>query len=97
MCSMNVEDLKQVYGALLSSPGMDDVVKIDLKINRRLVLLLSQIIERGVGAKGKDGFFGMVDISGAEEIQHLTDLAKDCLEKAGLTALNQKLISLQVK
>lgn len=94
---MNAEDLKQVYGALLCSPGMNEVVKIDLKINRRLVLLLSQIIERGVSAKGKDGLFGIVDISGAEDIKHLTDLAKDCLEKAGLTDLNQKLLSLQVK
>lgn len=94
---MNASDLKNVYGALLSSPGMNEAVKIDLKISRRVVLLLSQVIEKGLSAKGEDGAFGMKDVASKEELEELQKLSTDCLEKAGMTELNGKLSALTAK
>lgn len=91
---MNTSDLGKVYGALLSSPGMNDGVKIDLKISRRLVLLLSQIIVKGLNAKSEEGTFGMKDVASKEELEELRKLSEDCLEKAGLSELNTKLSAL---
>jgi len=94
---MNANDLKNVYGALLSSPGMGEPVKIDLRINRKAVLLLSQVIDRGMSVKGEEGNFGMIDAASKEELEDLSKLSADCLEKAGLSELNGKLKSLQSK
>lgn len=94
---MDSKDLGKVYGALMSSPGMNEVVKIDLKISRRVVLLLSQVIEKGLSAKSEDGHFGMKDVASSEELEEFKKLSVDCLEKAGLTELNGKLASLNGK
>ena len=94
---MNASDLGKVYGALLSSPGMNEAVRIDLKINRRVILLLSQVIEIGLGQKAEEGQFGMAQVASKEELEELKKLSMDCLEKAGLTDLNSKLSALNGK
>lgn len=94
---MNASDLGKVYGALLSSPGMNEAVRIDLKINRRVILLLSQVIEIGLGKRTVDGQFGMAQVASKEELEELKKLSTDCLEKAGLTELNSKLSMLDGK
>lgn len=43
--------LAQVYETLLCSPGMNEAVKVDVKINRKTVLLLSSVIENGLNKK----------------------------------------------
>ena len=96
-CRMEKNELGKVYGALLCSPGMNEQVKIDLKINRRAVLLLSQVIERGLSTKGNDAHFGMIDAAAKEELEELKKLSQDCLDKAGLTDLNEKLSALNSK
>ena len=92
---MNAGEVGKVYGALLCSPGMTDAVKVDLKVNRRLILLLVQVIERGIATKGAEGNFGMLEAADKEELDQLTALSKECLEKAGLLQLHQKLQSFQ--
>lgn len=82
---MNEKELAKVYDTLLSVPGMNDNVKVDLRLPRRLVLQLAQVIEQGLEAISPK----------AEERQELQQVAKDCLEKAGLTELNRKLQTLQ--
>lgn len=94
---MNASDLGKVYGALLSSPGMNEAVRIDLKINRRVILLLSQVIEIGLGQKTGDGQFGMAQVVSKEELDELNKLSADCIEKAGLTELKDKLSNLSAK
>lgn len=95
---MNANDLSKVYGALLSSPGMTDQVKIDVKINRRSVLLLNNVIERSIGGKTDEtGYAGLIEALPKEELQTLRDFARDCLEKAGLKELNEKLFALSAK
>ena len=44
--------LGKVYETLLCSPGMNEAVKIDVKMNRKAVLLLNSVIEGGLGKEG---------------------------------------------
>ncbi len=48
---MNANDAAKMFASILCVPGMNETVKIDLKISRKNVLLLSTGIERGLTAK----------------------------------------------
>lgn len=82
---MNEKEMAKVYETLLSVPGMNETVKMDLRLPRRTVLMLAQVIEKGLEAKSLEN----------GEQQELQQVATDCLEKAGLTELNNKLQALQ--
>jgi acyl dehydratase len=47
-------EIAKIYETLLSIPGMNDKIKIDLRIPRKNVLFLSRIIERGLLQKEND-------------------------------------------
>lgn len=51
---LTTNDVAQVFDTILSIPGMNELVKIDLKISRKNVLLLNHVIERGLLAKVDD-------------------------------------------
>ena len=48
---MAISTLETIYDTLLAVPGMHDTVKIDLKISHKTVLLLTEVIARGMGQK----------------------------------------------
>lgn len=93
---LSTKDVTVVYETLLSSPGMNDTVKISLHIPRKNVLLLTRIIELGLSAKENEQG-GLMQIVGKESITELNELTGDLLQKAGLTEMYNKLNSLQVK
>ncbi len=72
---------------------MNETVKIDFKISRKNVLLLNRVIERGLNLKQGDKSSNLLDIVPEDALQELTSLANDCLKKAGLTDLSEKLKS----
>ncbi|WP_281631519.1 hypothetical protein [Flavobacterium luteolum] len=82
-------DVAKVFDTVLSSPGMSEPVRIDLKISRKNVLLLSCMIEHGLLLE-KDSGSLLGNIS-EEGLSDLKNIAQDFLEKAGLVELNQKL------
>jgi len=82
-------ELSKFYDALLSVPGMNETVKIDLKITRKNVLLLTHVIHRGLSAKAEVG--GLPEIASKESLQEIISITEDCLQKAGLVELNEKL------
>lgn len=82
---MNEKELAKVYETLLSVPGMNDNVKLDLRLPRKTVLMLAQVIEKGLEAKPLK----------TDEQEELRQVATDCLEKAGLTELSNRLQTLQ--
>jgi len=84
-------EVSKVYDTVLSIPGMSEPVKIDLKISRKNVLLLSHIIGKGLDLKEDDGFLSSISGEGLMELQNLS---QECLQKAGLVELNQKLKTL---
>jgi hypothetical protein len=75
---------------ILSIPGMNDNVKIQLSVPRKNVLLLSKVIECGLGKEGTEDD-NILNITPKETIEELITISSELLEKAGLTEMNQKL------
>lgn len=88
---MTTNDVAKVYDTILSIPGMNETVKIDLRISRKNVLLLSSVIERGISAGTGDGSSDLLGSVPEETLTELRTLGNDCLQKAGLTELHEKL------
>lgn len=86
-------DAAQVYDTILSIPGMNEPVKIDLKISRKNVLLLHHVIERGL-TENQSSPSVLLQRTGQENIAELKQLSSDCLGRAGLIELNEKLAGL---
>ena len=93
---LSSKDVSMVYETLLSSPGMNEPVKITLQVPRKNVLLLSKIIEAGLLAKD-DSQQSLFSVAGKDAVDELKLLSDDILARAGLTAMNEKLNSLQTK
>ena len=87
-------DVAKVYDTILSIPRMNEVVKVDLKISRKNVLLLNQVIERGLSAKDDDKSSGLLGNVPEESLLELKNLSEECLQKAGLIELSEKLKAL---
>ena len=85
-------EVAKVFDTIMSIPGMSEPVKIDLKISRKNVLLLSHFIEQGLLLE-KDASSVMGSVS-QEELTDLKNISQECLQKAGLVELNQKLFTL---
>lgn len=94
---LTTSDVAKVYDTILSIPGMNETVKIDLKISRKNVLLLHSVIKRGLSAKEDDKSSGLLESIPQETLQELQGIADDYLTKAGLTELSEKLKALSVK
>lgn len=91
---LTTNDVAKVYDTILSIPGMNETVKIDMKISRKNVLLLNSVIKRGLNAKDDDKSANLLASVPQETLQELHTFAGDCLTKAGLTELSEKLNSL---
>lgn len=88
---MTKTEMAQVYDTILSIPGMSDTVRIDLKLSRKNALLLNRVIERGLSLKQEEGDAHLLGMMPADTVQELNALAEDCLKKAGLIELSDKL------
>lgn len=86
-------DLTKVYETLLSIPGMNEAVKIDLKLPRKQVLLLSKVIERGLAEDGDETEPSILHLATPEVRTELGKVVDDLLSKGGLTEMNEKLKS----
>jgi hypothetical protein len=91
------KDIAFVYETLLTSPGMNDAVKVALSIPRKNVLLLSKLVELGLSVKDQNGGCGLLGIVDNESLEELKAVTTDLLKKAGLTEMYDKLNSLQAK
>ena len=91
---MAVNVLEKVYETLLCSPGMNEAVKIDVKINRSAVLLLSSVIETGLTPEAGKEASGLLQLVPKEAVEELKQFTDECLKKAGLTELSEKMRSL---
>lgn len=85
--------LGTVYETLLCSPGMNEPVKVDVKMNRKTVLLLNSVIEAGLNQGGEAP--ELLKLVAAEDVAKLREFADDCLIKAGLKELSDKMKALQ--
>ena len=88
-------EIGKVYDTILSIPGMNDEIKVSLKISRKNLLLLNKVIERGLHGKDtEDKSVSVLDAIAKEELNELSTIAVELLNKAGLTEMNEKLKSL---
>jgi hypothetical protein len=85
--------LGKVYETLLCSPGMNEAVKIDVKVSRKAILLLSSVIENGLNKDGGNAS-ELLELVPQEDLTELKALGEECLKKAGLTELSEKMKSL---
>ncbi|MBN8879826.1 MAG: hypothetical protein J0I32_19940 [Sphingobacteriales bacterium] len=86
---MNNTEMTKLYDTLLCIPGMNENIKFNLQVNRKLVLLLSQIIEAGIAVQKEQG--SVLSFFPDDAGQELKELIADMLEKAGLNSLHEKL------
>ncbi len=91
---MTTNDVAAMYDALLSVPGMNETVKIDLKISRKQVLLLSQAIKQGLSKEGM--VKELLSVLPKETGTEATGIADEFLQKAGLSELYVKLMKMVV-
>ncbi|HTE11593.1 MAG TPA: hypothetical protein VK645_11490 [Chitinophagaceae bacterium] len=91
---MQKNDVARIYDTVLSIPGMNEKVKVNLLVTRKNLLLLNKVIERGLNSKDADDkTVNILDIIGGESLKELKEVAVDLLDKAGLTEMNEKLRS----
>ncbi|KAA5548108.1 hypothetical protein [Adhaeribacter rhizoryzae] len=94
---LTTDDVARVYDTILSIPGMNEKVKIDLKITRKNALLLNRIIQRGLSSNNEEDSTDLLDKVPQDALQELASLAEECLKKAGLTEFSEKLKMLDGK
>ncbi|MFT4093504.1 MAG: hypothetical protein QM640_07675 [Niabella sp.] len=92
---LSEKELSLLFETLLSTPGMNDAVKIDLRIPRKNVLLLAKVIENGLQNKPGDAVEGLIKAAGADSREALQQISVELLQKAGLSDMNSKLHILQ--
>lgn len=97
-CMLAKNDVAKIYETLLSIPGMNEEVKVPLKISRKNLLLLTKVIERGLnGKESDDKSISVLDIVAPETLQQLGEISGQLLHKAGLAEMNDKLKELEKK
>ena len=84
---MKSGEMKSVYELLLSVPGMGETVKLDLKLPRKNVLFICQLL----GGSIEKGDSPLAEILGKETLDELRGIITDCLDKAGLTELERRM------
>lgn len=87
---MQNSEITKIYDTLLSIPGMNEPVKISLKISRKNILLLTQIIEFGIGKDGKE-MAGLMNIADKDTISAIQQINADLLDVSGLREMKEKL------
>lgn len=86
---MNAEEKKRVYDTLLSAPGMEDEVRVDIKIRRKHLLLFKHILGLHVLPQASE-LLKHVD---PDFFSAMSELGDKFLEKAGLADFNAKFVS----
>lgn len=91
---LTTNDAVKVFDTILSTPGMNEAVRIDLRISRKNVLLLHHLIERGTDTQNDVSPSVLLSSLPVESLQDLKIFAEECLQKAGLVVLSEKLNTL---
>lgn len=84
--------MQALYGMLLAVPGMNEKVKIDLRISRNQVLLLAQVMQGGL-KKDNPEITGLLSAMPGGSLEEMKAMVGDFLAKAELTELNGKLMT----
>jgi hypothetical protein len=85
-------EIRMLFETLLTSPGMTEVVKLDLKISRQTALLLATAVQAGLASeKNESSLLSFAEPLATTELASVVEIV---LEKAGLTQTSKKLAAL---
>ncbi|HEX8358356.1 MAG TPA: hypothetical protein VF610_13115 [Segetibacter sp.] len=93
---LSAKDAAIVFETLLTSPGMNDTIKVSLQLSRKNVLLLVKLIELAMTVKEEEqgSLIHILNGSGADGISQINT---QLLQKAGLTDMYERLNKLETK
>jgi len=87
-------EVTKIYETILSIPGMNQSLKVNIQTSRKNLLLLSKVIERGLNESQTDNkSISILDTISKESLEELKAISTELLSKAGLTEMNEKLSS----
>lgn len=86
----NKVEVNLLFETLLSSPGMNEQVRLDLKLTRKAVLALAASLQAGLSG-AKENPSSLLFFAGAAVAPDLEGFIETVLSKAGLTEVHQKL------
>lgn len=92
---MKQQEMSMIYETLLMVPGMEERVKIDLRIPRKTVLLLVEILQKGIEDDQHKELLQLLNGNSDEALANISDIINHCLEKSGLTELNKQLLKMK--
>ena len=84
------KEISKIYDTVLSSPGMNDSIKFDLRVTRKNVLLLCSLLESGLSAD-KENSNELFKTLPKESSEELKSLSGELLKKAGLNEFYEKM------
>lgn len=85
-------EVTKIYDTILSIPGMNQTIKVNIQTSRKNVLLLSKVIERGLNSnQADDKSTSILDTISKENLKELSEICSELLNKAGLAEMNDKL------
>lgn len=93
---LNTKDATIIYDTLLASPGMNDEVKIGLRMPRKTALVLAKIIELGLAGQESMEADGIFKVVKGETMQEIQNISGEIKSKAGLTEMFEKLKALSL-
>jgi hypothetical protein len=91
---LSSKDVRIIYETLLATPGMNEEVKLSLKIPRKTVLFLFKAIEIGMLVKDDHEAAGLLQAADAGSLEKLEGISIDLLTTAGLSETYEKINSL---
>ena len=91
---MAVKNENVLYETLLCLPSMNDAVKVDFKIPRKMMLLIARFIECGFDANASPVPIALMACFSTDELDEIKKLPAELLQKAGLANLNEKMKAL---
>lgn len=93
---LSAKDAAIVFETLLTSPGMNDNVKVSLQLPRKQVLLLVKLIELGLTVKEEDQS-SLIHVLNGSSAEGISQINNQLLQKAGLIEMYQRLNELETK
>lgn len=92
---LSEKEVTLLYETIMSAPGMGEKVKLDLRLPRKSILLLAKVIEKGLQLSPGEVLDGLLQVAGDESRDAIKSVSVDILAKAGLSEMNDRLLSLQ--
>lgn len=88
---LSSKDVRNIYETLLATPGMNDEVKINLKISRKTALFLSKAIELGLQVKSDTEGASVLMAADPGSLEKLQTISGEILGAASLVETHERI------